>query len=547
MLFYADISFGVGTTRIIMYADNDFDGTTASTQHLGCNVGDSGTIGSAGDCRDNSVASGTFTSFINAEVTSDRTATLSVTYTVVNNTSVNITSAAVTWSEGAQSSLQGAISRSQTVVTTNNIGARFASIKRGASAINMEGQANLSQKGYSRSDHFSNNAQGWVGEKDEALSQSVGIDVRGLAMHASFDTSKMVLAASGAEKTMPNAGSVPLRGQTLDNPWTIWGNGSYTDLKNSADDGTFDGDNRHHGDVWGYNVGIDYRFSPQFYVGISGGYSKTDLITTYNAGTYKEKVLSVSPYALWRPQPNLSISGIVGYSSGDIDLTQTSSTVSEVAAETDSNMWFSEVNIDYAIAPLADQPFELMASAGVLVGRKKTDGYTESNGTVVSKTITNTTQLAPGIEMSYAYEVNGATIQPYAKSDFVYDFADPTNGDKGAFNVGGGLRFNQYEHGLSGSIDMETVVGRTDYREYTINGIVAYSFKLGSSTSQDNASVFEPYISSNFVDAGKTYGTGFKFLHGSSAISSNLDLTYTAPIGADEPQFDAKVSAEMRF
>lgn len=116
-------------------------------------------------------------------------------------------------------------------------------------------------------------------------------------------------------------------------PFTVWGHGSFTSVDNDYIRGT--NDNRYDGDVWGYNVGLDYRFDDTLIAGLSLGYTDTDLTTAFNNGSYRETGWTASPYVIFRAIENLTITGEAGYGMGDIDVTRDNNAVS---GRTDSDM-----------------------------------------------------------------------------------------------------------------------------------------------------------------------------------------------------------------
>ncbi len=93
-------------------------------------------------------------------------------------------------------------------------------------------------------------------------------------------------------------------------------------------------------------------------------------------------------------------------------------------------------------------PLELTARFGYLLSKKTLDAFTESDGTHVSKDSVDTSQIKPGVEAAYSFNLQGITWQPFAKADYVHDFVDEINDDSNALNLGGGLRIMSGETGL---------------------------------------------------------------------------------------------------
>lgn len=275
---------------------------------------------------------------------------------------------------------------------------------------------------------------------------------------------------------------------------------------------------------------------------MSLGYADTALTTTYNAGTYDETNLSFSPYAVYSPIEGLRISGIIGYSLGSQDVERGAG----ITGSTDTGMWFGAANAAYKFAPKKDIPLDLTVQMGMLASRKKTDAYVESDATAVGASTSNTRQLKSGLEAAYSLNVNALFVQPFARGGYTYDFTDPTNGDSDAYTLGGGVRVGSVANGLNGSIEGETEVGRSDYSEHTISGLIAYGFSLDGDAQSDSG-LLEPYVKSSFSQDAMRVGTGLKYMHGQFPISAHLDMTQVLPDGDGDGAYLAKISAEINF
>ncbi len=449
--------------------------------------------------------------------------TFSVTCVTSDDTSASFTN------------LYGSISRSQSAIIGRNVDARIAS----AFDSGDENTQQSSSTGFAPTLGFSQT--NLTGDRPG----SRGTSIRELAMLASFDTSRMVFAAAGDQQD-PFKGVQDRSGLSSNQPYTVWGNGSFTSVDNTRN--RTNDDSRMNGDVWGYNLGVDYRYRPELVTGVSLGYSQTNLTTTFNSGTYDETNWTISPYAMYQPMDGVTVSAIAGYSIGNVDRTRDTT----VTGNTDSGVWFASLNGDYKIRPSAEKPLDITARIAVLVSRKTVDAFTESDGTDVAKSTTDTRQLKPGLEAAYSFDAQGTALQPFVKADYVHDFTDATNGDKGAFNLGGGLRIASGKTGLSGSIEGERMVGRNDYKEYTVSGLIAYSFDIGGNGA-GQLGIASPYVKTNFnttandgQSGSQVYGTGIKFISDGGAFNTELSLTqsFTA---ASTAETAGQVRAELKF
>ena len=380
-------------------------------------------------------------------------------------------------------------------------------------------------------------------EEDSNQSNSRAVGMRELAMIMSFDTSDIVLGAAGVgDDSAPNLPQQDRADVLARRPFTFWGHGSFTKVDNSRNQ-TGD-DARYNGDVWGYNVGGDYQFNPQFYAGASLGYSKTNLTTTFNTGTYDEGSWSVTPYAVYNVTDQIKVSALAGYAISNVDQTRTSSSV---RSSTDSKMAYAALNGSYKVQPNPDLPLDVTAQVNLLAANKKVDAYSESDGTAVAAATSNTRQVKPGVEAAYSFEQDGTVIQPFVKGAMVYDFKDPTNNDAGAYDVGGGVRLGNGGTGLSGLIEGQTQLGRDDYSEYTFSAMVAYSFGLDDNGGT-SLGLITPYVKSDFTEGAQVYATGVGYNDASGWMSLNLDVTQTLPTDAmAESATDAMARANLKF
>ncbi|BDW94508.1 hypothetical protein MACH10_01930 [Thalassospira tepidiphila] len=277
--------------------------------------------------------------------------------------------------------------------------------------------------------------------------------------------------------------------------FTIWGHGSFTDIENtrnrSGEDSRFDGS------VWGYNLGADYRVSPKLVAGLSIGYAQTDITTTFESGSYEEDTWNISPYVIYTPSETLTFSTITGYTFGDVSRSRDSN----VTANTDSRSFYLQVDGRQTFQPIAESPVRISAGLGALVSRNSLSAYSESDGTQVGESSVNTIQIKPNAELAYPTQIGGAGMVPYVNVAYIHDFTDQINGDAGAFDLGGGLRFTAGNTGLSGSIEGSRLFGREDYDEYTVGGLVAYGISF-SGKDGNFAGIVSPYLGTNLSEAG---------------------------------------------
>ena len=436
--------------------------------------------------------------------------------------------------------LQSTVSQSQTKVVSGNISNRLTAIGSPVGTVRVMPAGGVTGTGRNLP---SDGAQGQGGQinlinpatrvrnalRPYAWNGQTGhsTSFRALAMASSFDTSQMTLNASATQKDgvqMPHPTDRPAVGGDKD--YTLWGHGSFANVDNRRNR-TGD-DARLSGDVWAYNVGLDYRFRDDVYAGASIGYSDTNLATTYNSGSYDERGWTFTPYAVYMPNDAVKLSAMAGYAMSKIKQDRDGATVS---SSTDAAMWYGAVNASYTLRPVEDAPLDLKVQLNALTTHKVVDAYKESDNTVVAKATANSRKIKPGVEASYLLEADGATLQPFVKADYVYDFMDPINGDSEAFDVGGGVRMGSAGTGLSGSLKGQTQLGRDDYTEFAISGMLSYGLDLGA--GQDpNADSLNLFVRSDLSQGAQVYGTGLDFKSGQQDMTLHLDVSQTVPTQA---------------
>jgi len=277
--------------------------------------------------------------------------------------------------------------------------------------------------------------------------------------------------------------------------------------------------------------------------GFSLGYNDTDLTTSFNNGSYRETGWTASPYVIYRPIDNLTISGEAGYGMGDIDVTRANGTVS---GSTDSDMWYAALTTSYRVRPVNTMPLSLTPSVAVLIARKTVDAYTESDGTTNGTSRSNTRQIKPAIEAAYDFTpTRSLTVTPFLETGLTYDFTDEINNDKTAFNLGGGVRLSDAITGLNAALEGNYLAGRADYTEYTIGGTVTYGFALTDPDGQQMG-IITPFFTSNLNEYGnQRIRTGFGFDAG--RLISELALSYRMTLANSDDDHDNRDTSAVEI
>lgn len=422
-----------------------------------------------------------------------------------------------------------AVSRSQINVVQKNIGSRVSTLANPVSPAPTTPAGNTpAESSFNLANRSSFGFTPYA--EDYSVSGSRNV-MRQLAMMGDFDSSTgSILSGLNAGQDTPG-GAGGIDGRTaLDtsSPLTLWGHGSFTSVDNDYVSGG--ADNRYDGDVWGYNVGIDYSFAPALTAGVSIGYNDTNLNTAFNDGSYDEKGWLLSTYAIYRPINGLMVVGELGYGQGSIDVTRDNDAVT---GETDSDMWYAALTTSYKLYPNANIPLSLTPSVAFIAARKNVDGYTESDATQVASSRSDTQQINPSVEAAYSFYPKATlTLTPFIETGLIYDFTDALNDDKAAFNIGGGMRISDSATGLSAALEASYLAGRTDYTEYTIGATVAWSVDLEDDKGR-SLGIVKPFFGGNRDEyGGQQLRTGIGFARG--GLSSEIALEHMMSVANDE-------------
>ncbi|MBE7635966.1 autotransporter domain-containing protein [Sneathiella sp. P13V-1] len=335
----------------------------------------------------------------------------------------------------------------------------------------------------------------------------VNTDLTSFASLLSFDTSDTTVAEASTSGSK----------SALSSPLTIWGQGGYLSLENDRNNASED--NRMDGHVWGYNLGADYRITDQWLLGLALGYTTTDVTTDFNDGSYEEDTFSVLPYIMYKPTENLSLSVVAGYSIGRVDRTKDTTDT----GKTDSDGWFANLRGSYE-HKFAKIPLSLKGKLEFEAGRKTLDAFTYSDATVEEKSISDTQRLSPGVEMAYSFDLEDLQIEPFGGVEYVYDFGDTINGDEDAYNLSAGLRLNSKGYGLSGSLIAERTVGREDYQEFSISGLISYGWQIDDRRGE-TLGIAMPFMKFDFDEEEGAYlNTGLSFKNAIGNLSADLNI-----------------------
>lgn len=235
----------------------------------------------------------------------------------------------------------------------------------------------------------------------------------------------------------------------------LWAAGSYTKLDYNKSGSAFDG-NMSSG-----LVGLDYQVTDKLLVGLSGGYERSSITTTFNTGTQKSTGWTVAPYVLFQANKTYSVDVSGGYSKLNYDVTRTEplNTVS-ITGTTDAKRWFGAANVN---GDWTSNKLEMGASLGVLQVQEKKDAFVESGTSGTQSVAAQTTDLGRahlGGDLGY----NLGVAVPYVSADVRYDYSTDA-GDSSSVEVGLGSRFNLGKSVTAG-IEVNSVQLQKDTKQY---------------------------------------------------------------------------------
>ena len=193
---------------------------------------------------------------------------------------------------------------------------------------------------------------------------------------------------------------------------------------------------------------------------------------------------TVAPYAVFIINDMFDVDASFGYSWSDTDSQRFNGTTI-VTSSTDSDAWFFAVNGN------ATMWFDYVGVTGSLGYRRsssETDGFTESDGTVVNSAETTLGTFVGRARVSYYWPTGMEVVQsvlPFvsiaAEWDHVKDEADvgptqakPTN-DTFGLVLSGGVNVGIMD-GVSAGIEASGIALRTDQSSATVSGNVSISF-----------------------------------------------------------------------
>ena len=171
-------------------------------------------------------------------------------------------------------------------------------------------------------------------------------------------------------------------------------------------------------------------------LGISAGYQRTSLTTSYNAGSLTGNGATVSPYFALVPTDNIYLEGSLGYSSTSYDLEDASSgSLSLASLQGDRVFGFLYLNGRVPQDWHGDKALTIGGKIGFSYATEFFSGYTDSQGFDYRDTRSQLGQASIGASIRYLFELEDFALEPYVDAVFGYDVVR-TGGDVPGLSTG---------------------------------------------------------------------------------------------------------------
>ena len=247
----------------------------------------------------------------------------------------------------------------------------------------------------------------------------------------------------------------------------------------------------------GLSLGVDYRFSDAFVLGIGGGYaSDSDTIGTDGTASNAE-AYNVTLYGTYDPTDQIYIDGILTYGSLAYDSRRFTGTAGDFAlGHRNGNQLYGAVTGGYE---LHDGSLSMAPYARLEVSSSQLDRFTETGGGIAGlifnqQTLDTTTGIL-GFRADYAWSLEDAILSPHVRFEYEHEFAganrtsilfaDQPSGTafglqpdpvvRNYFTLGVGANYLM-ENGLSVFVDYEALLGFTNEASHTITFGVSKRF-----------------------------------------------------------------------
>ena len=246
-------------------------------------------------------------------------------------------------------------------------------------------------------------------------------------------------------------------------PYGIWGNYSYTSYENDLSTTAFEGVSH------SFLGGIDFALWETAILGIAVGFDNSDIDTTFNGGNQNTDSFTIAPYFGGLLNDTLSVDFNIGYTNVQYDQFRTA-TNTTINSAPRADRWFGAFNMN--AIKFVDN-WVLGARIGALYATSVIDGYTESNGTIVSEARSKVGSASIAGDVAYGYK----EFEPFLSLSYQYDFSlknistatdpQPSN-DNDDILLSMGVRYFE-KSGITGNLEYSKRFLREDFNEDRIS------------------------------------------------------------------------------
>ena len=206
-------------------------------------------------------------------------------------------------------------------------------------------------------------------------------------------------------------------------------------------------------------------------IGIAGGYETDDTDTTFNGGNIDTDGFTVVAYAGSLITDSLSVDASFGHSLLDTDQFRTAAGT-RITSSVDGDRTFAAANLNYNHQV---NDWLLTGIGGVLWAQDKQDAFTESDGTAVGSSRFTLGRVKIGGELARTF----GAFEPFVGATFSHafnqtDIAGSSN-DRSDVLLGAGARYFGSQD-VSGSLELNTLLGRDDVEEHSVNFLLRANF-----------------------------------------------------------------------
>ncbi len=245
---------------------------------------------------------------------------------------------------------------------------------------------------------------------------------------------------------------------------SMWGSGDYRNLSGESEGVEFDGN------LLGAQIGVDAKLRNDLLAGAALSWSQGTLDYEDSGGSgatttgdYEVDILGIHPYFGWHSGHN-NFWATAGYGSGEVEVNPAGSE----AASSDVSLWTVGAGGGGQVWSEGDSDIRLKAEV------MSTEMTVDENDEMPESLTVNATLFRVAMQASRTEHLaGGGSRSPSLSLGVRHDGGDGNTGT-GA-EVGGSVRYDNPHSRVSASASVNLLVGRSDYEEWGISGMVQLS------------------------------------------------------------------------